>query len=123
MEKRRRSALQRQRRMSRRMCGHCGQQADAMLRWGGQTVAICHSCKSRLDVGHVLPESAYRWRDLQDPGLWCDVDEPRPCEDCAFRPADVRTEGVVTDSASETGRAEPARGRRFIDLVLGRPPR
>ena len=37
-DQKRRPERQRARRMSQRICGHCGRQADEMLAWGGQTI-------------------------------------------------------------------------------------
>ena len=36
--------------MARRVCGYCGRTADEMIRWGGQVVAICWTCKDKLDT-------------------------------------------------------------------------
>ena len=120
-EMRRRTEQQRRRRMTRRACGHCGRQAEAMLRWGGQTIAVCNGCRNRLGTGHALPEGGYRWRYLQDQGPWCDVDEPRPCGDCAVFGTDERTARPAVDPDTGAGQAERAYGRRLIDRFLGRP--
>ena len=117
-----RTGQQRRRRMARRVCGHCGQQVEEMLDWGGQTIAICSACRNRLGSGRALPESAYRWRQLQDQGPWCDVDGPRPCEDCAVSGTGCRTEAPAGGSDKGPGEEEPARAG-FIDRLLRRPPR
>ena len=64
----RRAQQQKQRRMDRRACGHCGSKVEALLAWGGQTIAICDSCKNRLGSGQAPPESGYRWGQLLDLG-------------------------------------------------------
>ena len=46
----RRAAGQRARRLAARACGNCGSPAELMMTWGDrQTLAICRSCKARLD--------------------------------------------------------------------------
>ena len=92
------------------------------MRWGGQTIAICRSCKDRLDSGDVLPESTYSWRDLLDKGLWCDVEDVRTGGDCGLLGADEQPPRPVIDSVTEVEQAEPRRARRFIDRFFGRPP-
>ena len=108
--------------MERRVCGNCGCQAEEMLDWGRQVIAICHLCKNRLGSGRALPESGYRWRQLQDLGPWCGVDEPRPCEDCAVSGTGYRSEGTAGRPDQGPGEAEPARAG-FIDRLLGRLPK
>ena len=49
-ERQGRAEQQRRRRMSSRTCGNCGELAEIMLRWAGQTIPICRPCKGRLDA-------------------------------------------------------------------------
>ena len=49
VERSQRAELQRIRRLAKRTCGRCGGLAAAMLSWGGQQVAICATCKAKLD--------------------------------------------------------------------------
>ena len=120
-ERARRAAQQRVRRMSHRACGNCGEKAEVMLGWGGQTIAICDACMSRLKRDHPLPEEAYNWRTLRGPGLWCSVDEARPCDDCAAAGPDHLSGAPVTGArvGAERERSKPGRG--VISRIFGRP--
>ena len=57
------------RRMAKRVCGHCGEQAEEMKEWGGQRIAICGECQDRL----------------HQPGIKCLLGT-YPCDDCVIPP-------------------------------------
>ena len=59
-ERERRAAGQRARRLAARACGNCGSPAELMMTWGdGQTLAVCRSCKARLDSQPMEPYCAF----------------------------------------------------------------
>ena len=73
-----------QRRMAKRVCGHCGEPAREMLSWGGQRIAICGECLDRLrQPGYHCPAA----RDL------------RPCDYCMLQsPVEARAiEGEIVE--------------------------
>ena len=91
-----------------------------MVEWGGQLIAICCTCKSRLDGDQCLPDGAYNWRLLGGPGLWCSVDESRPCADCTRSGFDTSTD-TAANGVLETseGAGEPRMGG-IIGRLFGR---
>ena len=113
----RRNTRQRARRMARRVCGHCDQPVDVMLRWGRQSIPICFRCKGLLDAGRGSPEDLYRWRSLGDLGPWCSVDESRPCGDCVLSGGNGPSGTPEADAPAET---EPTQRRGLIGRMFGR---
>ena len=78
-ERRRRTERQKEKRNQERICGHCLKAATAgVIEWFGRgeplLIPICRSCLARLVAD---------WRDIEEIGPWCDVDEQRPCADCS----------------------------------------
>ena len=55
-KRQRRTDQQKSRRLSSRVCGRCGGQPAEMMAWGGSRIAICPSCRHRLE-NSVPPES------------------------------------------------------------------
>ena len=74
-----------------RICGHCREPATAgLIEWSGRggdlLIPICRSCLARLGAC---------WRDMDEVGPWCHVDEQRPCPDCAVAsPAEKSERGL-----------------------------
>ena len=94
-ELRRRAERQRKRRMTQRVCGNCGERADAMVDWGRQRIPICHACRGRLTGD--MPD----WSLVgHGQGPRCPIDTTRPCDDCV-------KEG---DPAAEAGQRQTAHG-------------
>ena len=95
----RRAQQQRERRMARRRCGNCGEQADAMMVWGTQYVSVCFGCRGRL-TGDMPDWSRYG----PGQGPRCPVGTVRPCYDCTREDEPAGEEPTV-----EAGRRETAR--------------
>ena len=88
-DRRRRTERQRERRSQDRICGYCKKPASAgLVEWSGRgeplLIPICRSCLARLGAC---------WRDIAEVGLWCHVDEQRPCADCAVSDNPGREKG------------------------------
>ena len=113
----RRTVRQRTRRMAGRVCGHCDQPADVMLRWGRQSIPICRRCKDHLDAGQASPEDVHRWRSLGGVGPWCPVDEGRPCGDCILPGGDGASGTPEDDVPADT---EPKERRGLMGRLFQR---
>ena len=64
--------------MARRVCGHCGHQAEEMVDWAEQQIPICGACLDRLN-GNIPDWPLFDHRQ----GLRCPIGAERPCYDCA----------------------------------------
>ena len=78
-DRRRRTERQRERRERERICGYCRKPATAgLIEWFGRgrplLIPVCRSCLARLGAC---------WRDMDEVGPWCHLDEQRPCSDCS----------------------------------------
>ena len=91
-DRRRRTERQRERRERERICGYCRKPAAAgLIEWFGRgeplLIPICRSCLARLGAC---------WRDMDEVGPWCHVDEQRPCGDCSVAsPAEKSDRGLL----------------------------
>ena len=88
----RRAQQQQERRLATRVCGRCGAGAELMLDWGRQSIPICHPCNELLE----LAAYGYAWRKLEGQGIWCDVEDHRPCTDCILFQVEGRILEPVT---------------------------
>ena len=96
-ERDRRAASQRARRMAARACGHCGSPAELMITWGdGQNLAICQSCRARLDAPVLLSP-------------FCSFDE--------VNPATLRSAARSGAMQEQTGRPEGEKGTGLFGKV------
>ena len=88
-DRRRRTERQRERRERERICGYCRKPAAAgLIEWFGRgeplLIPICRSCLARLGAcSPSLARLGACWRDMDEVGPWCHVDEQRPCGDCS----------------------------------------
>ena len=78
-DRRRRTERQREKRERERVCGYCRKPATAgLIEWFGRArpllIPICLGCLARLGAS---------WRDMDEVGLRCPLDERRPCADCS----------------------------------------
>ena len=100
-EKRRlRTERQRERRAAEKICGYCDEPADAgatkwMTRGSPIPIFICNPCLARL---------AGCWLDLKDVGVWCPVDEQRPCADCMPVGEESRDDAICGYCQGEAGK-------------------
>ena len=89
-DRRRRTEQQREKRERERICGYCRKSATAgLIEWSGHSgpllIPICRSCLARLVAF---------WRDMDDVGPWCHVDEQRPCADCSVASPEKSERGL-----------------------------
>ena len=87
-ERRRRTERQREKRERERICGYCRQPASAgVIEWYGRSrpllIPICFNCLAKLEAS---------WRDMEEVGPWCSVDERRPCPDCPVESSGEKSE-------------------------------
>ena len=87
-ERSRRTERQREKREQERICGYCSKPASAgIIEWYGRSspllIPICRNCLAGL---------AASWRDMEEVGPWCRVDERRPCPDCPLESSGEKSE-------------------------------